>query len=813
MASPSPLPVKDIERYQVATALLGGVVTEAQLRRALNASRSRPGEELALFQILIKQGVLLPEQKLAFDQSLKALLRSSGGDADEVFRQVLDSTLSSAFEQVRDPSVRHYLRSGRCMLGNQLASETTARYMLTRVHAQGGIGEVWLGHDMMLNRDVAVKRIREDVDHSDTTRRRFLREGRLTGRLQHPNIPAVYVVGGDAPGEDPFYSMRFINGEPLSKLIAQAHDSAEDGKLPYPVLSRLLTVFLSVCDAVGYAHSQGIIHRDLKPPNVVVGRFGEVFLVDWGVAKSTSLYDEASIASVTSMASSMSQVNQIGWETRTRAGDIVGTPAFMSPEQAAGHTDQVDQRTDVYGLGSILYSVLTGKAPHQRQRGEDPDKALERIATTPVRPPRTINPNCSRSLSAVCVRAMANDRDARYQHATELADDVRSWLAGEPTKAFQEPWSQRLARWVVRNQNSFRIGTALLVVAILIATMFIGYGWAVSIGIEKTSLNEFSDSLTNLSLSLHADAAMLANQTRFLAEVPELKTYLKALQNDNKVIERAEEDELTARISTFLEHQRGSMQVTLVLVKPKPHAVFHMERSSDSVDPVRVGASSELDESQLAELTNAAIKLPPGQVFASPGEAELRGKRYVNDTDPFVHLVASIRFRASEDPIGVVILHSSFSPSFPSLLGSEADRFRFNSNFYLTNEQGEILGYYVSYVPPGTILDDTPTNITDIFPDLEQLFQDKSMTTFSSLRMPDVPHHQNIVYSMKERIEDWHPSRQYALVLAISESKALHPGEHWLHITFVATLVILVLAVSGLGIIRRTLNRVAGRIH
>ena len=808
MTQSSPLPIQDIERYQAATALLGGVVTEAQLRRAL-ASASGQAEH-SILHILIRQGALLPQQKSAFDQSLKALLRTSKGNVDDIFRQVLETTLSSVFEQVRDPAIRHYFQTGRHILGSRLASETLARYMLTRVHAQGGIGEVWLGHDLTLDRNVAIKRIREDVDRADSTRKRFLREGKLTGRLQHPNIPPVYVVGGDAPGEEPFYAMRFINGQTLSLLITNAHKQSDNGRLPLPALNRMLNIFLNVCDAVSYAHSRGVLHRDLKPPNVVVGDFGEVFLVDWGVAKSFGQTDETSVFSARR---SMSEINKIDWETRTRVGDIVGTPAFMSPEQAAGKVNEVDHRTDVYGLGSILFCILTSEAPHQRFPEEGPDSALDRIATHAAPVARSLNPSCSSSLSAVCAKAMARERQDRYQSARDLANDVRRWLSNEPTKAFREPRTQRFARWILRNESTFRIGTALLVAVLMIATTFIGYGWAVSFGIEKNSIREFSDELNNISLSLQADAAILANQTRLLSQFPEITSFLKAVKEDNSEVKRKTNATLTERISSFLSRQQGRMAFSLVMLEPKPKIVFRVEQRDGKGESFRTDFNSDLDPEELQSLCDEAVTVPDGSIYASPAHIYRLGGRLVNAMDPFVHLAAPIRLEKSDKPVGVAILHTSFSQSFPSLLGSAADRFRFNSNFYLTDEEGRILGMYVAYVPPGTILNTEYDNIVDLLAGVTELFHNASRSTYSSLQTLDGPNHSSIVYARKELIDSWQPPRRFTLFLAMSKSKALNTGEHWLHITLVATFLILAAAIGCVALLRHTLYRVAGRVH
>ncbi len=304
-----------------------------------------------------------------------------------------------------------------------------SRFTLIKKIGEGGLGTVWLARDEKLKRNVALKEMRAGVADSAKVWRRFQREAEITGHLEHPNVVPLYMSGVNPETGLPFYAMRFLGKQTLSDAIEEYHAREEVRRDPIQ-LHRLLTVFLDVCQAIAFAHSRGVIHRDLKPENIALDNFGQVLVLDWGLAKLDS---DGELA--TRMALSGGIDDSVAAD-QTLDGDVVGTPLYMSPEQAAGDMDVLDDKTDVYGLGAILFAILTGYAPHEKSNKSlggsvKVTEFLEQIAKAEAPRPRELNPSVPKDLEDICVRAMAKNRYARHASASELAADVEAWIAGK----------------------------------------------------------------------------------------------------------------------------------------------------------------------------------------------------------------------------------------------------------------------------------------------------------------------------------------------------------------------------------------------
>jgi serine/threonine-protein kinase len=332
-----------------------------------------------------------------------------------------------------------------------------ARFRILRPHASGGLGVVSVALDTELNREVALKQIRDALADDPNSRSRFLTEAEVTGALEHPGIVPVYGLGRDATGR-PYYAMRFVRGETLRSAIETFHADAalraDPGRRSLE-LRKLLRRLLDACNAIDYAHGRGVLHRDIKPANILVGKHGETLVVDWGLAKATGRRDPTEDDEHT-----VRPVGAGGSSAETRPGSALGTPAFMSPEQAAGALDRLGPRSDVYSLGATLYALLTGRRPFE---GEDLPSLLDAVRRGDFPPPRQVDRRIPPALEAVCLKAMATRPADRYASARELAEDLERWMADAPVAARREGVPTRLARWARRHKPLVAASGVLLV--------------------------------------------------------------------------------------------------------------------------------------------------------------------------------------------------------------------------------------------------------------------------------------------------------------------------------------------------------------
>jgi WD40 repeat protein len=314
------------------------------------------------------------------------------------------------------------------------------RYELGDELARGGLGRVRRARDWRLDgRPVAVKQL---LKATPAAARRFRREALLTARLQHPGIVPLHDLGVGDDGE-PFYAMKLVAGRSFDQVIADARD--------LPARVGLLGHVLAVADAIAYAHSEGVIHRDLKPSNVLVGDFGETVVVDWGIAKRIGEPDEDGGGGELAI-------------DLTAAGDVLGTPSYMAPEQARG--EPVDERADVYAIGSMLYHALAGSRPYAGTTGE---QVLAQVLAGPPPALATRVPGLAPDLAAIVARAMARAPADRYRNGGELAGDLRRYQTGQLVAAHTYSRALRLRRWLARHR-------AAVAVAAVMATALLGVG-------------------------------------------------------------------------------------------------------------------------------------------------------------------------------------------------------------------------------------------------------------------------------------------------------------------------------------------------
>jgi serine/threonine protein kinase/Tfp pilus assembly protein PilF len=334
------------------------------------------------------------------------------------------------------------------------------RYRLKHFHAKGGMGEIWLAEDTTIGRPVALKRM---LGRHKNQQHRFRVEAQVTGQLEHPGIVPIHELGTTEDGL-PFYTMKFVRGRTLQAVIQEFHKSKLAPGARDVERVRLLQNFISLCQTVAYAHSKGVLHRDLKPENVMLGPYGETLLLDWGIAK---VMDQPEAAGTDK--ADFVHLEEADDETGTRAGAVIGSPSYMSPEIAAGLNAEADQRSDVFLLGATLYEILTGKLPRQGKSALDMITRAQKEAAVPA---RKIKPDVPRALEAICQKAMAMRKEDRYQSALALAEDVQRYVAGEPVSAYREGPLQRAWRWAKRHRIALARTASVL---LLLGLSWFGY--------------------------------------------------------------------------------------------------------------------------------------------------------------------------------------------------------------------------------------------------------------------------------------------------------------------------------------------------
>ncbi len=326
----------------------------------------------------------------------------------------------------------------------------------------GGLGDVWIVHEPSLGRSVAIKQLQWRWRHHARARYAFMQEVRITSLLEHPGVAPVHAVGETSDGR-PCYSMRYIHGETFEQAIDAYHAT---GQRSAAKLRELLGHFVTVCNTIAYAHSRGVLHRDLKPANIMIGPYGQTMVIDWGLAKhfqsscpkfgddlaSEALPSKSGL--VTDTAVSADEVTRLDTEferLQTAWGDIVGTPAFMSPEQASGRVGQISVRTDVFGLGAVLFKILYNKPPFTCSETASTLRLASQCEIYYPESPRTSE--LPRGIVAICAKAMQRSPERRYQDAASLASDIQNWLVGEPISAMRQPIVERLVRFAKRRQT------------------------------------------------------------------------------------------------------------------------------------------------------------------------------------------------------------------------------------------------------------------------------------------------------------------------------------------------------------------------
>jgi serine/threonine-protein kinase len=541
-----------------------------------------------------------------------------------------------------------------------LARSAHSRFRVIRPHAKGGLGLVSVAMDEELYREVAFKELQEHCANDLECQGRFLLEAEITGRLEHPGVVPIYGLGARADGR-PFYAMRFIRGESLKKAIAEFHKTHADGRDPgqYALgLRNLLRRFIDVCNTMQYAHSRGIVHRDLKPENVMLGKYGETLVVDWGAAKSVHRPED----SPGSDEVTLRPVHTSG-SAYTQMGSVIGTPVFMSPEQAEGRSSEVGPLSDVYSLGSTLYALLTNHRPCAAETVLD---VLENVRSGKFVKPRQINPRISAALEAVCVKAMALKPEDRYANPRALAEDIEHWMADEPVSAHQDTFGERAGRWMRRHRNWVQAGVAALLLVSLVsaaATLLVNRARKAATNLAEQNLILAAERGAAREEALDGYQRARRAVDTWLTGIPEALKYFPGVLEARHRLQQmaAEEYERFAQKhydDVELELERGRAYLRLGDVRralneqPQAEEAY---RSAEALFQELAASHADMPDCQL-ELANSHTKL--GLVLAETGSTENADGEYRRAADRLRKLAeehpGEPRFR---DALGAALLN------------------------------------------------------------------------------------------------------------------------------------------------------------
>lgn len=454
-------------------------------------------------------------------------------------------------------------------------SGSETKYIYEKEIGRGGMGAVFSTVDQDVRRKVAMKVMLPSATGNPAHIKRFLEEAQITGQLEHPNIVPVHEIGIDEESKI-YFTMKLVRGENLESIIDKIAGGDETYAQKYS-LGVLLQIFMKVCDAIAYAHSKGVLHRDLKPENIMIGDFGEVLVMDWGLAKVLGREDIHAADARPLDPDTTSALH-------TMEGQVMGTPSYMSPEQAQGKISELDERSDIFSLGGILYKILTHHAPY---KGKNAREALEKARKRLLQPPDLRAPKNAipAELTAICMKAMARDKDERYASAEELKNDIQRYLDGRSVSAKRDNLLVMAKKWVLRNKIA-AMGIAGALCALII-------GMSVAALYEHQKKQERIEQLLKHGDELQASGdyeqaeetyfsvlGLDVTNARARQAIAQVSGKALAMKNRRLAQEKLKDvDALTAQASAIAEEiKRLSDEVTRYRLRIKGHEDFSVKK-------------------------------------------------------------------------------------------------------------------------------------------------------------------------------------------------------------------------------------------
>jgi serine/threonine protein kinase len=672
-------------------AIQDGAITERKLAKAASAWTIHGSEPLS--DHLVSAGLLTAEQRDKITLAAETKLGKAVQLADA--RSTGESANTSTLGEL-DPNGGIIKMLGLSVGPDWSDSEqnrvVTTRYKILRRIGQGGMGVVWLARDERLGRLVAIKEIRSGGG-ADTLLNRFRREAQVTGRLEHPSIVPVHQLAEDLQSGKAFYVMRFLGKRTLDDAISEYHERREAGDVNPMHLHRLLTSFVTVCQAIAFAHSRNIVHRDLKPENIALDDYGQVIVLDWGLAKATGAGEIQELMSDvdTGDAAAIDQ---------TTAGQVLGTPMYMAPEQAAGRSDEIDATTDIYGLGALLFAILTGVAPHEKIHASLSSTSkvtdlLSAIVSNPAPSANNLVSNIPAELEAICAKAMANRPYARYASAVDLAEDIQNWMAGEPVSALDERWTKRAMRWVSAHRRLSQL-VAVLATIVIVSAITLGVtSYEHRQSAQLASFEQLKTDARELELRLHSLAQDLAKDARFMAALPPIQGIIRA--RSDKEDKEDSEQIWQARLQTIFNGLLGAnpnyLSANYLSTKePTSSEMVRVERFSSGSSP-RTLPPSRLSTLELTGFLKHASELKPGDVMIEETPFEQSHHEDHEDAMTELILTAAIPIYGDIDGavFGLVAIETDLEQQIRDLLVTTIEP---GQSVYVVSGEGTIVLHY-----------------------------------------------------------------------------------------------------------------------